>query len=60
MSCLLNIGKTEGRASTSVMRTLPASSGYHDLRSSFDSYQQESVDKSVKKIVPRENREVPR
>jgi len=34
ISCLLNIGSTEGRASTSVILTLPASSGYHIFKSS--------------------------
>src|ERR1700722_740179 len=35
MSCLLNMGSTDGSASTRVMRIFPASSGYQDLRSSY-------------------------
>ena len=34
MRALLNIGNTDGRASTSVIFILPASSGYQNLRSS--------------------------
>lgn len=34
INCLENMGKTEGRASTRVMRIRPASSGYQLLRSS--------------------------
>ncbi len=34
INCLLNVGNTDGSASTNVIRTLPESSGYHALKSS--------------------------
>lgn len=34
INCLLNIGNTDGSASTNVILTLPECSGYHALKSS--------------------------